>query len=114
MGIFKFLFGKRIVAETDNEWAFLKAAKSGDIEGVRKGLQKKVSVDIRDRVGNSALWLAACYGHFEICDYLLKNGADPKLPDSEGTTPFNMAYHCGKKEVLELFEKHIGEKYKRW
>ncbi len=111
MGIFDFLFGKRIIAQTDNEWAFLKAAKSGDIEGVKVGIQKKVDINIRDRVGNSALWLAACYHHYDICRLLILKGADPHLPDSEGTTPFDMAYvvRVNNPEILELFEKHFGK-----
>ena len=113
MGLFDFLFNKSIVAQNAKEWTFLKAAKSGDFEEVKNGMKKGVNIDIRDRVGNSALCLAACYHHFDICEFLLQNGADAFLTDSEGTTPFDMAYmvRVNNPEILELFEKYKG-KYK--
>lgn len=113
MGIFNFIFGKRIVAQTDKEWAFLKGAKSGDIQAIKEGVRTSVDINIRDRVGNSALWLAASNHHFEICEFLIQNGANPNLPDSEGTTPFDMAYvvRVNNPEILTLFEKYFG-KYK--
>ena len=114
MGLFDFLFGKRIVAQNDKEWAFLKGAKSGDIIGIKEGLRKNVDINIRDRVGNSALWLAASSHHYAICELLIQNGADPNNPDSEGTTPFDMAYmvRVNNPEILELFEKHFGKQKK--
>lgn len=116
MGIFDSLLGSsnKIIATKQKELDFLESAKSGNIIGVKAGLQNKVNINIRSRVGNSALWIAACKGHFDVCEFLLQNGADPFLPDSEGTTAFTMAYHSRNSAVLELFEKHIGKKYKRW
>ena len=106
-----------VIARKDNELQFLQAAKKGDIEGVKFGLSQNINVNIRSEVGNSALWLAAFFSYLELCEYLLQKGADPLLSDSEGCTPFANAYYSENKEILELFEKFVGEKYdsdKHW
>lgn len=113
MGILDNLFGsnKKIIATSQKELDYLKSAKSGNLSGVKEGLQKGVKIDIRDNVGNTALWLAACYHHYEICEYLIQKGADVNAGDSEGTTPFGVAYmgRVNNPEILELFELHKGK-----
>ena len=81
MGFFDFIFGKRIIAENDNEWAFLKSAKDGNIDGIKMGILKKVDINIRNNIGQTALYLATCYHQFTICEYLINKGADPYIAD---------------------------------
>lgn len=117
MGILDNLFGnpsKRVIAKNQKELDYLKDAKSGNFEGVKTAVaDPKINIDIRDRVGNTALALATYYHHYEIIEYLIQNGADVFAGDSEGTTPFSVAYmsRVNNPEILELYEKMKG-KYK--
>ncbi|CAO4363706.1 unnamed protein product [Caenorhabditis nigoni] len=63
---------------------FLKAAKEGNLEKLRMYLRKKIPIDVTDFYSWTATMCAAAEGHFEICKYLLENGADPGVRDRNG------------------------------
>lgn len=50
----------------------------------------------------TALWLAANAGDKEITEELLRRGADPNIPDDEGTTPIIRAALSGYYDITEL------------
>lgn len=52
--------------------------------------------------GRTILHIAAQAGKLEMCTYLLENGADKDIKDSEGKRAYDYALEKGKEEVLEL------------
>lgn len=52
--------------------------------------------------GRTILHVAAQAGELEMCTYLLENGADKEMEDSEGKRAYDYALEKGKEEVLEL------------
>src|SRR5437667_6316575 len=93
---------------------FLIAAKQGDIETVKKCIDMDVRVNIQDKHGNTALHLAAEYGHKEIVQLLLNTRLDTSyFADFRGKragfsrnkrceTPFHSAACQDDTTILEL------------
>jgi ankyrin repeat protein len=48
-------------------------------------------VNQRDRIGNTALHLAACTGHIDVVTVLLQAGTDVNAEDMAGHTPLQLA-----------------------
>lgn len=71
--------------QEQNKADFLAAAKSGDLETV-KTLKSCTDLNCVDEQGRTALHCAALRGHGEVADYLLSEGADPKVKDKQGRT----------------------------
>ena len=62
-------------------------------------------INARDDYGDTALMLAARYGHKEIAQALLDKGANPDAQDKGGYTALMLAAHKGHKEIAGLLEK---------
>jgi ankyrin repeat protein len=79
----------------------LKAAKHGKTDLVRALLdQEAADIDeTRNGYGNSALHLAATYGHLETVRLLLAKGANVEATNSKGKSPLYYAACEGKEEV---------------
>jgi len=56
------------------EWEH--SARSGDIDGLERGLGAGLSVDALDRYGQTTLMLAALHGHGPMVEWLVGHGAD--------------------------------------
>ena len=50
--------------------------------------------------------MAACAGSFDVCEYLLKQGANVNTADFEGSTPLHDACSFSFLDLIELFLKH--------
>lgn len=61
---------------------------------------------INDTTGNgrTILHVAAQAGELEMCTYLLENGADKEMKDSEGKRAYDYALEKGREKVLELLQ----------
>ena len=57
--------------------------------------QKRMDVEGRDGYGNTALMTSARTGRMNICEQLLKAGADRKAKDPDGKTPMVLAMEAG-------------------
>ena len=73
----------------------LASAENGDLESVRSLIQND-GVDVNFLYpaanNNTMLHSAAYFGHFEVAQFLLENGADASIADKWGATPFHLAF----------------------
>ncbi len=77
-----------------------KAAEVGDVAGVERLLKAGAFMNMRNRDGYTALWLAASNGNTKVAETLLKHGADPNHRSADGTTPLMEASRMGGAEVV--------------
>jgi ankyrin repeat protein len=59
-------------------------------------------VDLKDGDGQTALHYAASCGHADVVKFLLDNGADPNVADTEGMLPIDVA---SGSEIVESLNK---------
>lgn len=91
--------------DTDKE--FWKAAKSNDLETLKKLLDEGVEVDIKTEYGATALMFAADKEHLEAVNFLLENGADPNLKDAfYQSSPYLWISYSGNVELIKSMIKH--------
>ena len=83
----------------------IRAAAAGDLEAARQAMDKGAKADAATS-DTTALLAAAHYGHREIVDLLLGQGADiNKKDDQVGTTPLMAAIVGGEPEIADLLVK---------
>ena len=83
--------------------ALVTAARSGDVEKVRKELEGGANVNAPDSpVGRAALHWAAKEGRVEVIPVLLEKGADVNVRDRAGKTALCIAAENGKVEAVAL------------
>ncbi|KAK3704735.1 hypothetical protein QZH41_001082 [Actinostola sp. cb2023] len=99
---------------TDAEKQLLEAAKTGDLDTVKK-LCNSVTVNCRDLDGrcSTPLHFAAGYNRVRVVEYLLTNGADVHAKDKGGLVPLHNACSYGHYEVAELLVKHGADPQKK-
>ncbi len=66
------------------------AAKDGNIEAVKQAIAASTDVNTKDRYENTPLHIAAKFGHKEIAELLITEGADVAPLDVAGA-PLDMA-----------------------
>lgn len=81
---------------------FKLAIKSGLIKAVSPLICKFTSLDFKDNKGLTPLMVAAQHGHYEICELLLKSGANPELEDDGGLTAMKIAESNGFTKIVQL------------
>ena len=67
------------------------AASDGVVQTVELHIRRGDDVNARDSRGRTPLLLAATGGHSEVCQLLIKAGADPSLVDWEGNDALSVA-----------------------
>ncbi len=82
------------------------AAYEGDVERVKKLLEKGADPNARNVVSWTPLHVAASKNHIEIAKLLLEHGADPNIQNKNGDTPLHVAAREGYVDVVELLLKH--------
>jgi len=83
--------------------ALVTAARSGDVEKVKKELEGGANVNAPDSAGGrSALHWAAKEGRVEVIPILLEKGADVNVRDRAGKTALCIAGENGKVEAVKL------------
>ncbi|KAL8731479.1 MAG: hypothetical protein Q9181_004289 [Wetmoreana brouardii] len=70
-------------------------AMQGDIAGIKNLFMKGLAspFDATNNYGYTALHYATDYGHYELCDFLLKAGAKGDMHDFDDRTATDIAYH---------------------
>jgi ankyrin repeat protein len=90
----------------------LDAAKNGDIEAVKQHLAAGADVNAKTGDGTTPLHNAAVYGHNEIAELLIANGASVNAiivsGRNQGKTPLDLAIWRKKTETADLIRKHGG------
>ena len=84
----------------DNIWV---ASTEGNIEKVMGYIASGVSINAQDEFGFSPLHAATQYGHINLLEYLLSNGADVNIRDADGDTALLV---CENQACFELLERH--------
>jgi len=95
------------------------ASQENYIELLELLLNSDADVDQKNKMGATALMMAATKGHYDIVQMLLDHGADPKISikiDTEedferGTisriTALTMATSYGHQEISDLIERYL-------
>ncbi|MBV9464031.1 MAG: ankyrin repeat domain-containing protein [Verrucomicrobiae bacterium] len=89
--------------------SLIAAAKLGDLETVRKALEKGANVSTRDQHDWSAMKWAATFGHAAILLTLIEHGGDVNERDNDGCTPLWWAVGGGHMEAVQLLLDHKAD-----
>jgi uncharacterized protein len=81
---------------------FMDATTIGETAKVKTLLQKNPKLVNAVIKGQTALHVAAGFGHKEIVELLLSQGASVKAKDSNGDTPLHTAVISNRKEIVEM------------
>ncbi|XP_076239939.1 uncharacterized protein LOC143182656 isoform X2 [Calliopsis andreniformis] len=88
--------------QTDDTTAFLRAARSGNLEKVVEFLDTDLDINTANSNGLNALHLASKDGHVEIVRELLKRGAKVDAATKKGNTALHTASLAGQAEVVSI------------
>jgi len=96
----------------------LQAALIGDVEEVKKLLEKGANPNARDKYGRTPLHWTAARGRLSAVEFLLEKGADPNAREQKGCTPLHWAAYNGRLSVVKLLlekgaDLHAKDKYGR-
>ncbi|KAH9527824.1 Oxysterol-binding protein- protein 1 [Dermatophagoides farinae] len=101
--------------ETSEEF-LLHFSRIGQVQLVKKLLSLRnaheiaLNIDCKGTVkanfGWSPLHLATYFGHYEVVEILLKNGADVNIQNEEGDTPLHKAAYTGRENIVILLLAH--------
>lgn len=61
-------------------------------------------IDVRNKKGNTPLWLAANGGHYDVVQLLVQAGADVDAADNRKITPLMSAFRKVGDQVLLCFQ----------
>ena len=89
---------------------FRRAARNGDLETVKKGIESGIEVDAKSAYGATALFFACDRGHEEVVNYLLEKGADPNIKDTfYKATPVSWSTMQENQNITLSLLKYGGE-----
>lgn len=88
----------------DDGMALFHAAKSGDAKIVKILLECGANIEGEDTSG--PLHVACSWGHKEVAQILLSNGADVNAIKIWGVTPLGMAAECLRPEMMQMLLDH--------
>lgn len=80
------------------------ASRNNNLNSVKYLIENKY-FSINDKTA-LPLKYAAAGEAYETCKYLLKNGADPKLKDSDGITAYDYAKETKNKRIIKLIKMY--------
>ncbi|XP_015589872.1 ankyrin-2 isoform X2 [Cephus cinctus] len=88
--------------QADDTTAFLRAARSGNLEKVIEYLDTNLDINTSNSNGLNALHLASKDGHVEIVTELLKRGAKVDAATKKGNTALHIASLAGQAEIVNI------------
>ncbi|MGD2072771.1 MAG: ankyrin repeat domain-containing protein, partial [Candidatus Thorarchaeota archaeon] len=88
---------------TKEDKEILRAAEVGNLEGVKKAIEKGADINAQNEFFlESALHIASSKGFLEIVEFLVDYGADILLLNATDFTPIHLAARDGRIGVVEL------------
>ncbi len=90
----------------ESELVFLNAARSGQIETVRRCVMAGINPNVRNEFGRTALIAAAQQGNTEVVKYLLSLDVDIFAKDDLRLDAFQVATETGHEDILSLLQEH--------
>lgn len=91
----------------EDDWnAMHLAASEGKTKIVKLLLVHKQLIDSKIKMGHTPLLLAAQKGHLEICEVLLKAGANPLATDENSENAMHSAADEGKIGIVKILSAH--------
>ena len=94
----------------NEQWLLHHAARINDLNLLRMGVYKLgLSPDTRSLNGVTPLMVAARYGYFGICSFLIASGADPRLRDNDGRSAVAYASAGGSRELVSLLASRFSD-----
>ncbi|XP_076296641.1 uncharacterized protein LOC143216947 isoform X2 [Lasioglossum baleicum] len=91
-----------LLCQADDTTAFLRAARSGNLEKVVEFLNTDLDINTANSNGLNALHLASKDGHVEIVTELLKRGAKVDAATKKGNTALHIASLAGQEEIVNI------------
>jgi hypothetical protein len=86
----------------ENKDSIWTAAKTGDLDEIKKQLANGIKVDNRDAMGITPLSLAVLTGEIEVARFLISKGADVNARGNDGGTALQGAAYLGQSEAVKL------------
>ncbi|XP_041363273.1 ankyrin repeat and KH domain-containing protein 1-like [Gigantopelta aegis] len=85
------------------------AADKGHYRFVELLLNRGASVDVKNKKGNSPLWLACNGGHLDVVQLLVSAGADIDSQDNRKVSCLMAAFRKGHVKVVKWMVKHVSQ-----
>lgn len=85
------------------------AADKGHYKFVELLLHHKAAVDVKNKKGQSPLWLACNGGHLDVVQLLVKEGADIDSQDNRKMSCLMAAFRKGHVKVVRWMVKHVNQ-----
>src|SRR5699024_7641553 len=82
------------------------AARSNDSAAVRAAVARGIPVDTKDASGRTALWWASWNGNYQLVNFLLSHGANPRISSKHLGSSLNAAAARGHIRVIQRLLKY--------
>ncbi len=99
-----------ILPKTDRRSFLHQAAEKARVSLTKKFVAAKLPVNRKDVNGNTPLHIAIKHGNEPVIEYLLENGADPKIADSVGFTAVDLAEQRNHYQITNLVKAYAEGK----
>lgn len=101
--------GANPIIRDSNRWTVLHHCAAGGCVRTMEALLGHHStrfMEAADQEGNTALHVAAKYGHVAVIELILSRGADITVRNMKKLTCLDVAIECGKERVAEALIKN--------
>ena len=88
--------------DDDVAWPLFLAGRYGQVDMIDIILEFSPQINLQNRKGTTALWIACCNKHTDIVMKLLISGADPNLTNFKGDSPLIPAIQKSSQSIAKL------------
>ena len=102
------------IADNNGWTALLNSAQSGSYELVKFFVEKGADIHETTKAGYNCLHIAACNGHFNLCQNLIAgHGFDKNIADNDGWTALHHSAQSGSYELVTFFVEKGADIYEK-